>query len=118
VKLIASCLNLDEMGVSSWVQSFNAKPVLIRRTSTIFRDEELSYLELDIHVQKFDAVAQQSIVSMTSRAGEMYMEIGILIESQLEDELPELLVGCVGCNKPKEEELKPIGIDDDEFCDE
>jgi len=115
VKLIASCLNLDEMGVSGFVQGFNAKPVLIRRTSTIFRDEELTYLELDIHVQKFDAMAQQSIVSMTSRAGEMYMEIGILIESRDEDELPELLVGCVGCNKPKDSELQQLGVGDDEF---
>ena len=43
------------------------------------------------------------------------MEIGILIESRDEDELPELLVGCVGCNKPKDTELQQLGIDDEEF---
>ena len=117
VKLIASCLNLDEMGYSSFVQGFNAKPILIRRTSTIFRDDNnpIMYLELDIHVQKFDAVAQRNIVSMTSRASEMYMEIGIVIESRDEDELPELLVGCVGCNKPKEDMLQTLGVSDELF---
>jgi hypothetical protein len=112
VKLIASALNLDEMGVSSFVSQFNSKPVLIRRTSSIFRGEgeSLPYLELDIHVQKFDAMAQKSIVMMTSRANEMYMEIGILIEAREESELPELLIGCVGCNKPQEDQLQFIGV--------
>jgi len=43
-KVIAQCSNLDELGVSAWLQTWNAKPMLIRRTSTIFRGP--NYMEI------------------------------------------------------------------------
>lgn len=103
-KVICSALNLAEMGVSSVIQSYNAKPVLIRRTSSIFFGDD--YLELDIHVYKFANLAKQPIHMLSQKCSNMFMELGILIEGRADDELPEQLIGCVGCNKPKEDMLE------------
>lgn len=83
------------------ISSYNAKPVLIRRTGSLYRGS--NYIEKDIHVYKFANLAKQSIHYLSSRCGLMYMQIGFVIEGRDEDELPEALFGCVGVNKPKEE---------------
>lgn len=83
------------------VNSYNAKPVLIRRTGSLFRGS--NYLEKDIHVYKFANLAKQTIHMMSSRCGLMYMQIGFVIEGRLDSELPEALIGCVGVNKPQED---------------
>lgn len=97
-KVICSCSNLSELGFPSMITSYNAKPVLIRRTGSIFRGP--NYLENDIHVHKFANLAKRSIHMLTSRVGSMYMQIGVVIEGRLDGELPETLIGCVGVNKP------------------
>ena len=85
----------------SAVTSWNAKPVLIRRTGTIVRGP--NYLEMDIHVHKFANLAKQSIFLISSRCGLMFMQIGFVVEGRDNDELPEALFACVGVNKPQED---------------
>jgi Protein ENHANCED DISEASE RESISTANCE 2, C-terminal len=101
-KIIASCLNLEELGMSQTVTAFNAKPVLIRRTSTIYKTP--SYVETCIHVFKFDYIAKSSIHFVTSRCGLMFMEVGFVIEGREDSELPETLIGCTAINRPQEKE--------------
>ena len=74
IKVINSCTNLDELGMPSMITSYNAKPVLIRRTGSIFRGK--NYLEMNIHVHKFATMAKQSIYQISSRCGVMFMQIG------------------------------------------
>jgi hypothetical protein len=75
--------------------------VLIRRTGTIFQGQ--GYIEKDIHVHKFAASAKQCIHHISSQCGQMYMQIGFVIEGRDNSELPECLFGCVAVNKPQEE---------------
>ena len=105
-KVICSCLNLDEIGVPSMISSYNAKPVLIRRTGSLFRGP--NYLEKDIHIHKFANLAKQSIHLLSSRCGLMFMQIGFVIEGKDDSELPETLIGCVAVNKPKQELTKHL----------
>ena len=86
------------------IVQYNAKPVLIRRTSTVFRGS--NYIEVDIHVHKFANIAKQSIHLISSRCGLMYMMIGFVIEGRENSELPETLFGCVAVNKPQEEQAE------------
>jgi hypothetical protein len=85
----------------SSITSFNAKPVLIRRTGTIFRGS--NYMEIDIHVHKFANLAKQSIYLISSRCGLMLMQIGFVIEGRDDSELPETLFACCAVNKPQED---------------
>ena len=105
-KVIASCSNLTELGMPSIVTSYNAKPVLIRKTSTIYKTPQ--YIETCIHVFKFANMAKSPIHMCTSRCGLMNMEIGFTIEGRGDDELPECLLGCAKITKPQESETKKI----------
>lgn len=100
-QVINFCSNLEEMGVPNMILSFNAKPVLIRRTGSIFVGP--NYLEIDVHVHKFANLAKKSIHALSSRCGLMYMQIGFVVEGREDDELPESLFACVGVNRPQEE---------------
>lgn len=102
-KVIASCLNMSEMGMPSIVTSYNAKPVLIRKTSSVFKTPK--YIETCIHVFKFANLAKQSIHMVTSRCHSMYMECGFTIEGVDDKELPEVLIGCAAINRPQEKDL-------------
>ena len=105
-KVICSCLNLEELGMPSAITSYNAKPVLIRRTGSLHRGE--NYIEKDIHIHKFNNAAKQCIHICSSRCGLMYMQIGFVIEGRDDKELPEVLFGCVGVNKPQEDNAEFI----------
>lgn len=94
------------MGVPSVIMSYNAKPVLIRRTGSVFRGNGSSkYLEIDIHVHKFANLAKKSIHALSSRCSLMYMQIGFVIEGRTDEELPETLFACVGVNRPEEDKV-------------
>jgi hypothetical protein len=60
-------------------------------------------MEKDIHVHKFDSGAKSAIHYISSKCGEMLMQIGFVIEGRSNDEWPECLFGCVAVNKPQEE---------------
>ena len=94
----------------SAITSWNAKPVLIRRTGTIFKGTD--YMEMDIHVHKFANLAKQSIFLISSRCGVMFMQIGFVIEGRDDEELPETLFACVAVNKPQEDLAEFIFEDD------
>jgi hypothetical protein len=103
-KLICGASNISEIReLSGVVKSYNRKPVLIRQTSSIFSGD--NYLELDLHVFKFDRIAKMSIHSIQQHVNKMFMELGILIEARGEAELPEVILGCAKCNKPSKEKL-------------
>eukprot|EP01034_Spumella_vulgaris_P024243 gene24243-30562_t len=105
-KVINSCTNLEELGMPSAIVAYNAKPVLIRRTGTIFRGP--NYLEMNIHVHKFANLAKQSIYLISSRCGLMFMQIGFVIEGRDDKELPEAMFACVAVNKPQEDQAEFI----------
>jgi hypothetical protein len=100
------------MGVPAVIMSYNAKPVLIRRTGSIFRGP--NYLEIDVHVHKFANLAKKSIHALSSRCGLMYMQIGFVIEGREDEELPEVLFACVGINRPQEDKAEFLLDGDDE----
>ena len=52
--MINSCTNLEELGITGVFAAYNAKPVLIRRTGSIFRGP--NYMEVDIHVHKVSSM--------------------------------------------------------------
>lgn len=111
-KVITYCSNLDEIGVPSVISSYNAKPVIIRRTSSIFRGP--SHLEIDIHIHKFANLAKKSIHLLSSHCGLMYMQIGFVVEGRTDEELPENLFACVGVNRPDEEKAEFLFDDEDD----
>lgn len=104
IQVICSCQNINDMGFSSLINSYNAKPVLIRTTGSVYRGD--NYIEKDIHVYKFAYMAKQCIHYLSSRCGQMNMQIGFVIEGREDNELPEALLGCVQVNRPQQDQAK------------
>ena len=101
-KFISSCSNLVELGVPSSIANYNAKPILIRRTGSLYRGEGNKYMEFDMHIHTFDTMAKKGIFYMTSLCAEMFCQIGYVIEGRTDEELPEALFGCAALNRPQE----------------
>jgi len=101
-KFISSCSNLVELGVPSSIANYNAKPILIRRTGSLYRGEGNKYMEFDMHIHTFDTMAKKGIFYMTSLCAEMFCQIGYVIEGRADEELPEALFGCAALNRPQE----------------
>lgn len=100
-KVINQCSNMEQLGFSSVLVSYNGKPVLIRRTGSLFRGE--NYLEFNVHVHKFDTFAKQGIYQISSLCGNMAMQVGFVIEGRDDSELPETLFAAVAVNRPQED---------------
>lgn len=98
-KLTNKCSNLKDVGFSSFIESYNAKPILIRRTSSVFKGH--NYIEVDIHVHEFDSMAQRSINMLMLKSSKLFMQMGFTIEGRKLEELPEKLIGCVAINQPQ-----------------
>ena len=88
---------------------------LCRRTGSIFRgvNDGVKYMEMNIHVHKFATLAKQSIHYISSRCGQMFMQIGFVIEGREDTELPETMFACVAVNKPQEEKAEFIFDEED-----
>lgn len=99
-KLICSCPNLNDLNFPSILnlESYNAKPILIRKTSSVFKGDD--YVEINIHVHKFSNFAKQCIFLLYSSCSQLFMQMGFVIEGREKSELPESLLGCIAINKP------------------
>lgn len=100
-KVVCSCENMDQLGVPQLISSYNATPVVIRKTGSVFKGA--GYIEKNLHIHKFSNMARQSIHLLTSRFGSMNMKIGFLVEGVSDAELPETLFACIAINKPQQE---------------
>jgi hypothetical protein len=116
-KFIPACSNLVELGVYQSIADYNAKPILIRKTGTLFRGppskpaepaSHPKYMEFDMHIHKFDTVAKKAIHTMTAMCKDMFMQIGFVIEGRDDDELPEVLFGACAINRPEEASCESI----------
>ena len=104
LKMIGCCSNLEELGVPGAIATYNAKPVMIKKTGSIYRGE--SYLEVNINVHKWPTYVQKCIQFMYSQSTLMFLQVGFVIEGREDEDLPETLFGCVGVNRPDEEQAE------------
>ena len=106
-KLVTRCENIEEFGLPSFITSYNAKPVLIRNTSTMYSSSSIegkegscSYLEIDLNVHKFGSVPKKALATMIDKFSSMRVSSGFCIESQEDDEMPETMLGVSTTYKP------------------
>jgi hypothetical protein len=90
-----------QLSVPQIISSYNATPIVIRKTGSIFKGT--GYIEKNLHIHKFSNMARQSIHLLTSRFGSMNMKVGFLVEGVEDAELPEALFACIAINKPQQE---------------
>lgn len=90
-KVVPNAHNLKEIGMPSWIGSYNGKPFLIKRpgvTGFMFVHSELSCVELDVSLHPFPYLAKQGICFMKeSYFKRVLVSFGFVIEGRTDDEV-------------------------------
>ncbi len=114
-KLILRCENIDEFGLPSFITSYNGKPVLIRNTgelnivntNTTVNTEEgkgqgggKHYADMTINVHRFASLPKKGLSTLMAYFDKMDISTAFCVEGRVDDEMPEVLLGCARIHKP------------------
>jgi len=97
-KVILNNTNMGIFGLPGFITAYNAKPVLIRSTGQVFKGEH--YIEQVINTHAFGAVCRKALSVLLDKIPDMYFDVGFVIESRDDEEMPETLLGYGSMNKP------------------
>jgi len=99
-KAIGIADNVKDLGISnmfgvrSLIDKFNGKPVIINKVAQIYESENsLDWFEVDISIFDFPFTAKSALSALKDRVSEVLMRAGFTIQGELDEELPECLLG-------------------------
>lgn len=75
------------------VCQYHAKPVLTRPQHVFFKGP--NYFEIDVDVHLFAYISKKFLHSLLDSFGDMVLDVGFLIEAHTDEELPEVMLGCM-----------------------
>lgn len=101
LKCIVRALNPAEVGFNtatrSLINKYNAKPFMIRTTSSFYQTP--SYFEIDIDIHNFGKTARIGLYGCSEVATQVVFEMSAVIQGETDDELPEQILCGVRLDK-------------------